>query len=559
MLLFSLLLLAGWLTATHISPWVSWHAELPIFVATFGLASLALWRDRHRKMLSFPIVLALPLILLLILGIQWLIGMVGWKGQALVIALYLVLVASSIEFGWREASRCPTSTRQATGEWLAWTVIAACLISHFIAMSQVLEIWNGQSFILRMPFVRRPGANLGQPNHLATLFVTGLAAAAYLQMLGRLTRKMLFGLVLFFCLGIALTESRTGLVAVFVLTFWWAWRNPQAGASISRVWSLFPLITVSIFFIAWPYLFYIWSGGGGGASGAERLMSSGTDARIVLWRQVWDASWMYPWFGWGMRNTAEAHNAVAHLAEFSLPITYAHNIILDMAVWVGWPLTIILTGGSSVWLISRILKVRDSLSWFGMALLIPFGVHSLLEFPYAYAYLLVPAMIGVGYIAANDRETWKLQAPFALVAGFMTLVIGPGVWSVVDYLRVETDYRDARFEMLRIGPPRTSPPPDIQVLDQLGDLLASARASIRPGMAPVELDLLQRAALHNPWSGTQYRFALALALNGQNEEALRQLKVLRAQHGKKAHDVLRAEIDTLLVTHHMGPLPPSDP
>lgn len=557
-MLLSLLMLAGWLTATHISPWVSWHAELPFFVAMYGAAAVALWRNRRGDTVTLAAEQAVPAGLLLVLGVQWMGGLVHWHGQALVVALYLGLVGISMVWGRREATRTVVDGRQIPGEWLAWALVVVGLLSLFVALAQVLEIWEGQPAILRAQVPRRPGANLGQPNHLATLFVMGMAAAVYLQMLGRIGRPVLLMLILVLCVGAAVTESRTGVVSVVALAVWWAWRRPDLAKSIPRGWFLVLPASAGGLFVAWPCLFEWWlMDGAVTASGVERLTSSGTDSRVTLWSQAWEASRLRPWVGWGMRDTAEAHNAVAHAGNYSLPFTYSHNLLLDMAIWIGWPLTLLLLLAVLIWVATKCARAQSPLSWFGMALLVPFGIHSLLEFPYAYAYLLVPAMIGVGYAGADSKRPRLMAIPWHAACTGLALFVFAGLWSVVDYLRVEEDYRDARFEMLRIGPPRTTPPPRILVLDQMGDMLSSTRVEIRPGMKPHDLALLQRAAIHNPWSGTQYRYAHALALNGQYAEAVRQLRVLKAQHGQKVHDVLRSQIEESLIKHQMPALPPT--
>jgi hypothetical protein len=197
------------------------------------------------------------------------------------------------------------------------------------------------------------------------------------------------------------------------------------------------------------------------------------------------------------------------------------------------------------WIWSRLKVMNDCpLTWFGMALLVPFGVHSLFEFPFAYAYLLLPAMLGVGFLSAQNNSgvvifrvpRWTLSLVIA-VAGLL------GAWSMVDYFRVEEDFRVARFQMLRIGPSPTEPPPKIWLLNQLSDLVASTRVPLQQGLSAAQVDLLRRAALHYPWSGSQYRYATALALNGAPDEARRQLQVLRAQQGFKIYRPLAAQLE----------------
>ena len=61
----------------------------------------------------------------------------------------------------------------------------------------------------------------------------------------------------------------------------------------------------------------------------------------------------------------------------------------------------------------------------------------------------------------------------------------------------------------------------------------------KPGMGSEELELSKKVALRYPWTATQNRYALSLALNGYPDEAVRQLRVMRALHGEKAYQRLK--------------------
>jgi hypothetical protein len=542
-----LLMLIGWLNVSHFLPWVSWHSEFPFFLLPWLAA--VWWLRRPRRQVEFPMPILVVAVLGLVLWMQGLVGLIFWRGQVLVLTLYLLLIGSAVTWGWREghfaADETSPPAQQHAGEWLAWSVIVGGMLSLGIALVQVFQVWEDLTTIVRQPYIRRPGGNLGQPNHLATLLVMGMSGVAFLHARGRVGAPTMATLLLFLTGGIAVTESRSGLLATLVLCSLWAWKRPSATLPMSRTWALLPALVVVAIFALWPVFYRWWSGGFDGEAGIGRLESSGSDPRWLLWRQMFEASLLKPWFGWGMRNTAEAHNAIAHEGANALAATYSHNIILDLAVWIGWPMALVVICTIVWWIWSRLKVMNDCpLTWFGMALLVPFGVHSLFEFPFAYAYLLLPAMLGVGFLSAQNNSgvvifrvpRWTLSLVIA-VAGLL------GAWSMVDYFRVEEDFRVARFQMLRIGPSPTEPPPKIWLLNQLSDLVASTRVPLQQGLSAAQVDLLRRAALHYPWSGSQYRYATALALNGAPDEARRQLQVLRAQQGFKIYRPLAAQLE----------------
>ncbi len=59
-------------------------------------------------------------------------------------------------------------------------------------------------------------------------------------------------------------------------------------------------------------------------------------------------------------------------------------------------------------------------------------------------------------------------------------------------------------------------------------------------MSADELALAREVALRFPWLATQNRYAQSLAFNGNPDEAMRQLRVMRALHGEKAYAQIKA-------------------
>lgn len=544
-------MLQGWLNTSHFSPWVSWHSELPFFTIAIVGAAVFTWKRRREGGIELPFIVLIPISLTLLLLVQSLCGLVAWYGQALVVALYLLLAVIGVAWGWGEGrgeDRVSTvaAPEHAVAEWLAWTIVVAGILSLGVALVQVFRIGDGSSFIAPMSYLRRPGGNMAQPNHLASLLVMAVSSGLFLHLKQRMGGIALTALVLYAALGVAVTESRTGLLAMFVVLGFWSWKRPSIDMALSRSWAILPALFMASAFVLWPLFYKAWFGGfDGGEAGVERLSASTGDPRLALWSQLFQASLLKPWSGWGIRDTAEAHHAVAHESVSTLSVTYSHNLLVDLVVWLGWPLALGVAAFAGIWMLRRLTNgVERPLGWFGMATLLPFAVHSLLEFPYAYAYFLLPVMMAVGYLEAASQpysRTFRVPRSVGILAiSAMALV---GAWSVVDYLRAEEDFRVARFEMLRIGSVPTEPPSRILLLNQLGDLVASTRIPLMQNMTEAQLVSLRLAAQHNPWSGTQYRYATALAFNGQPLEARRQLQVIRAQHGFKVYRVLGMQLE----------------
>jgi O-antigen ligase len=547
------LFLVGWLNTTHVAPWVSWHAELPFFfvillLGWIGVVSLS--RRTPTSRLPIP-ALIWPLVgLFFIALIQYAVGTLFFLGDFFVFAFYLALCAISILLGFaltgtqfEQSSSMPwIRLRLSYAEWLAFSVLFGGLASTLVALGQVLEVWQSSSWVLPIPDTRRPGGNLGQPNHLATLIVMAIGSAMFLQAVKRLgnTVTMLLMVLLAGCL--AVTESRTGALSLFSLMGWWWWKQSEVAPRISRWWAATVTALFVTMFLLWPAaLGYIRFEAG--TLTARLGEGASREGRMDVWPQLIEAALLRPWWGWGARQTSEAHNAVAHLYPNSMPFSYGHNLWLDLVIWFGFPIAGLLIVAGAIWLWRRTGATQSPVSWYGFAIALPLLVHSMFEFPHAYAYLLVPAMLGLGAVEKELGGSLPFQLGVRPAAGALLITSVLTAWSVVEYFQVEEDFRVARFELLRIGhTPTEYNQPKVRLLTQLGALTSAARIDPMPSMTPEQMLILKKVALHYPWTGTQYRYAMALALNGNPDEANRQLEVIRSQYGESTYLKLLAEI-----------------
>jgi hypothetical protein len=419
-------------------------------------------------------------------------------------------------------------------------LVFAGVASSILALVQALDVWEWESWILRTQNLRRPGANLGQPNHLGTLVLLALASLGYLRSSGRVSAMLVAVAAPVLLTGLALTESRTGILGLLLLSAWWLLRGRPAGRE--RLGTAAALVGFFTLVWFWPMLHQAIQLGGDGAA----QINTNAGGRVVAWPQLWQAVLLKPWWGWGLRNVSEAHNAVLHAYRAGEPFTYAHNVVLDLAVGIGLPLTAVFVGAVGVWLWRRMTKAREPVSWFALAVVMVLGLHSLLEYPFSYAYLLFPVLFMVGVLEARLAPGRVLRVPRRVVVAVFALTYSILAWSAWEYIQIEEDLRVARFEALKIGQtPADYERPQILLLKQLDTMLKASRIVPAPGMSAQELELARQAAMRFPWTAIQNRYALSLALNGQTDEALRQMKVMRAMHGEKTYQSIRAKWETL--------------
>lgn len=554
----ALLSVWGWLQTSHFPPWGSWHAEVPFFVAIL----LAVWsavgvlvRRMPQARVRLP-VSAWPLIFLLALSaIQFIAGRITFFGDVVTVWLYLLLCLFSLALGYALSSRRDMASGQHEDVVLtamALSLLATGLVSTVVAWTQVLELWDSSSWIVRTDDLRRAGGNMGQPNHLATLLTMAAASVLYLHAARRLSGFSTAAIVGFLCTGLVVTQSRAGALGWLLMLAWWGWKQPLVTSRRSQAWAVVSGVLFVAMFMVWPTLLNAIQlmGGDGGSVPTHRLAEG--SLRFQVWPQLVDAMLLRPWSGWGFLQVAEAHNAVADKYPVSEAYSYAHNLLLDLALWIGLPFAVLLTALAAIWLWRRIRSTRTLVSWYGLAVALPVGVHAMLEFPHAYAYFLVPAMLALGAVEREQSARPCLSLGVKPVFGLLIIATVLMAWSAVDYLKAEEDFRVARFEMLKVGrTPADYERPTPHVLTQLGAVLEVTRIQPGPAMPAEQLERLKQVAMRYPWSEPRYRYAQALAMNGNMPEATRQMQVIRALHGERVYSTLQTQFEKGLRERHL--------
>jgi hypothetical protein len=546
------LLIVSWLTGDHFLPWMSWHSEAPVFLATLLLAwsgTWQVWRAGGLRVVLVPFT-ALPfLLLLLIVVVQRLFGVAPFTGDVWVVLFYAALCVILLALGYHCASRVTSSPEGSGGEFelLAWTLLVGALLSTGFALAQAFDVWAGAAWLVRMPDLRRPGANLAQPNHLATLQVMGAASLIYLRALRRIGGPTLAIIMLTLCFGLAVTESRAGALGLLFLFGWCAWKpgalRLDGGARGPLLWA----VAFCAMFAAWPYLL-----------DSQDLLQytaqprvAEANLRLIVWPQLLRAVAMQPWHGWGFHQVAAAQNAaIFRAAGASDAYTYSHNLFLDLVVWLGVPFGVSLGAAGVIYFARQVRAANRLLPAYVVAVVLPLAVHSMFEYPYAYAYLLAPPMFLLGALE-GARKSKPLVLGITSVTVALTFVTVAMAWSAVEYLQVEEDFRVARMQSLHIGRvPSGYEEPQVRLFDQLAVLLDDARITPEPNMSEASMRVVRSAALYYPWLATQYRYAVALALNGRRQEAEHQITVIRAIWGDKVYSRIKRQLAEEAANEH---------
>ena len=550
-----LLFALAWLLPGHYFPWMAVQQETAAAcgAALIGLSCLVRQREQP---LVLPKVAAAALLLTLLPMAQWGLGKVPFLIDALLPALYLaafalVVVAARALAADRESGFVPML--------MAVLLLGACL-SNVIALGQGLRLgWDSHVELLRGD--GRVSANFTQPNHLASVLGLGLAASWWLYETRRVGAFGAWALGLYLGMGLAMTQSRVVWAFMLLFVFCWAVKRRPLTLRTNAASLLAAVACIAALAALWPTLSAAIDGSAVYGA-AERLQSLG--GRGLHWPAMWDAAWRQPLTGWGWMQVTAAQQAVALDHPPALEwITYSHSLLLDLMVWNGAVPGLLLIAAGAAWIVSRLRGCADLDSW---AVLVAGGaifVHAMFEFPYAYAYFLLPLAAFVGIVEARHRGAAggpTATMPRLVFASLGLTLCAMLAWLWADYVKIEEMGQRTRFAEAGyvVAEGRKPTVPDVMLIDSQREFLRFRQTTARAGMSPEELANMRAISKRFAPPAVMLRYALAMGLNGEPTESTRSLRLLcqiwpekNCAEGREAWTKLRAQFPLL----HAVPFP----
>lgn len=538
-----------WLLPNHYPPWTTFHMDAWAATALLPMAAAVLWRTRHDLRVS--VLAAMALVLSLLPGLQYLGGLIEFAGTAWLAFAYLLAFSLAIVVG----SRWERHTPGQLGDGLFLAIGFSTLLSVGIQLHQwlgldVFEIWliEGQS--------GRPFANFAQPNQMATFLLWGLLALAWGGVRGHIRPTVLVFAAAYLLFGLALTSSRTAWLGICILGLAsWHWRvvlpwrrGPWVAtfliAGFFAVLWLLPAITQALLLDSRDQDF------------GDLVRLSG-ESRPQIWAMFLQALTLKPWTGYGWNQVAYAHLAIAtEYPALSVLFAHSHNLFLDLMLWCGVPLGLLLSIGLCLWFWRRLRALGDAQGLILFLLVAVVANHAMLELPLHYAYFLLPTGLAIGAVDSRTgalvlslRRTWIASSTWlvcVMLLGFL----------VYEYLRIEASYQVLRFEWANVRSKADRNPPDVLVLNQLRALIVYARFEPTREMPIAQMEWMRKVASIYPSSGVIHKYAVALAWNGQPDGAALWLRrmcaispasqcgaVKRSWQGLAARDATIASVD----------------
>jgi O-antigen ligase len=515
LVLAAFLAVCAWLVPIHLLPWPTFHSDFAMICAAVLLATTATWSRRNATD-HWPALAIVSLLSALIPATQYCWGHIVFLDDAWMSALYLVgfalVVVTGSMFVTEHGLRKPI-------ESFSWLVVIAGMVCVWICLYQWLRLEYLGALVVDLAPGTRLSANLSQPNQLATLLVWGLVGTGFLYTVSRIGPVVAVALVCMLGLGLAMTQSRAGLLGSALIIVWLLATRHKAAGKLSATAVLASALILVCCVVAWQFLLPLSPDDTGRTgSGIEAGM------RPLHWVAMLDAILQRPWLGYGWGQLPVAHYEVAldHPVSYEV-LGFAHNQALDVVVWSGIPLGVLIVCAVIWWLFTVLRRAHTSEHVFATAAVMGVFAHAMVEFPLAHAYFLLPT----GFLMGGLSFALARPAFVSVPRGMTTIVLA--CWALAaglvarDYVHVEAAWAALRLERAGIGLPAVEHQPQPFVLKYLGAFLVFARAPVKAGMSQQELDSMKRVAMRNPLAGNLLRYAAALALNNEPEQASKNL------------------------------------
>ena len=527
LLLAAILISLAWLSPFHTYPWVTFSSEL----ATFGaaLVLLALFLNRNIQIPKLQLYI-LPVVIVPLL--QWSFGLVFDFSIALLSSVYLLGFWFMVVMGYNLSLQ--PSAREQLMQRTCWLLLIIASVSSLMAMVQWLGLESSLYGIMQLKG-NRPYANFGQPNNMATFLVMGLMGALYLYEKQKASVWLLASASLVILFAIALSQSRTSWVVCLFIFIYWIYKQfkqtPRLNILKLSLWCC-------TFFViaAWGvpvFTHAIESSTGTAVIEADSIVERASSGylRFEIWTQMLLALKEQPWWGYGWNQTSVAQMTVFPLHPSHEWVTSGHNVLLDILIWNGIPLGLLIIAYMAVWLLWLNKNTKDSISIIAMLMVSAILIHAMLEFPQRYAYFLLPMGFLLGLIQA---QTPNLKG----ITLHKNVIRGCWVISLVLLFMIWRDYKvyQENSQLLFKGQQ-----PTVEIMGSSRILLLSqfqqrlVWIALKPTVSMSDQDLMQWSDMVKN-KATPYnlkKYAQLLVYNQKMAEAEQQLFILQQLYGEQ--------------------------
>ncbi|ENX12883.1 hypothetical protein F894_02803 [Acinetobacter sp. CIP 51.11] len=512
-IIFSLLILA-WLLPNHYLPWLSAYQELCMFLVALLFIFLLILKNK----IYVPKIAYGILLIFLIPIIQFFLGIIHNLGDALLTSMYIGFFLIALIGGY-SISKLKHENRTKILIFFLISFLFSSIVSVGLQLNQWLLL-DGNIWIVDLAPNARPFANVAQPNLLSTLLIIGLFSVFYFYENNKINKFSASLAAIFVLFGLALNFSRTAWVFCIVFIVFYLFKK-------RTIKDEFYLKTLSIFI--WSGVFFIYlllipylseKLGLLYEVDLNRRVTSGME-RLNMWSQLLDIIQQQPFLGYGWNQLNIAQMSVENI-NLNHPIFgYSHNFVLDLLIWNGVLIGVILVGIMGYFYINLSIKIDQKNDLILLAIIGIIVLHSMLEYPFAYSYFLIPLAFLTGLVYGNYYCNHITLKKSKILSSILNIALtGVLFLTAYEYLKIDPEYQAMRYENVQLKD--REPGQEEQqylMLTSINDYIWFVRYPLQSGMSDFELQRAKQVAFKKPGKAVLIHYAKLLILNNRVDEA----------------------------------------
>lgn len=519
---------SAWLIPIHLAPWVAFESEILAALSALIVGFLVIILN---KKIVIPKVSTIFLLLISIPIIQYFFGQVIYLSTAMLGSGYLLLFYIMIISGYNLQEYKSEIFLK-----ISYLFIFIGVVSSIVCIIQWLNLDGWLTpYILELKG-NRPYANVAQPNNLATLLVLSLLSIIYVyeKMKWKISTLIILILLIFFALVLA--QSRTAWISISIISIFLFYKNKAVFKKFSNNNNLSFLLILVVFIILIPLLNSVLLPFiGADAADVDTLVerfSSGY-LRLEMWYQAFIAIKESVWFGYGWNQVSLAQMEVFNTYPTTEWYKSSHNIFLDLVIWFGIPVSLFFILYFFIGLLRLLKHANNVESVIGFSFLLAILIHSCLEYPLHYAFILLPFgfIIGLIYPKILNADISVNKLVFCMPLMFILIFI---------YLLV-SDYYLYKKKLVLINMENlTLSQEDINILSDNLVVLTEFSwdlwwRSLNPEnkFSDAQIEEIRIHVWNHASEYNLYKYAQVLAFNNRKKEALNLLWIISKLHKKE--------------------------
>lgn len=531
----------------HKLPESSFYGQALAF-ALGVLALIALFKPLKTG-LTFPPTILVPIALILLLGVQWFLGIgVFWQETTLGVlylswAVMLMLTVTHLK---------QIYSLETLVTWLTYALLVGGLFNVLVVLMQLIGadqfFWTfalqGTSYT----------GNLAQVNLLSDYLSLAMTSILYLHLKGKVKASTVYLVVFLLLIALSLSGSRMSWLYVLMISisfYIFGRTNEQA---VWRHKAKYLLMLPFIFGLIQLCLPLILAGLIPSTPAARLAEMAGQPSvRLSYIKEALDIAQHHPWFGvgWGQFVWYDLIFADTHAGHTGF-VSHTHNLFVQILVECGVFALLALLIGCVYWVV-QLLKQQNTIErWWLLLIGGIIFVHSMLEYPLWYAYFLGVLVVIVA-LADKPISIRGIKPIFIKASAGITIVAAISLIGVTTYQYQQVEFwvqnfsamtDKQKFEMLN---EMSALQQHTLVAEQLHLILTRAYSALSTEQAPLAAKILKyESVLHYIQADKDvYRYVLLLANDGHMQQASAYLKRAYNRHPGFAQDFAK-QLEKLL-------------